>query len=462
MKRITGFVLTLFLCSSAIAQENSPYSRYGLGDLVPAQNIVTRGMGGYAAGYSSGYFEEQAINFVNPASYANLSYIAPSVIKQNGSALRKTIFDFGFEIDNRSLKQIDPAAKYSATNLIISYVQLGLPVKLRKANKKGIFLGFNFGLRPLSRINYKIASFERKPGVDSFGTIYEGTGGMSEAMAGAGLRIKNFNIGFNSGYRFGNKSYSTRVSILNDTVYHYQSNSETKSNFGGVFFTLGTQYEIKLNGKKGSPEGAVLRLGAYTSLQQKMDGTQELLRQTIKYDSENGIYQVDSIFKNSQSGIVQYPSSWGAGFSYKDSSGHWSFGADYERSNWGGYRFFGQKDNVKNTWKIRGGAEYFPAEYGRTPFNKFFSYVKYRAGFYYGPSYIDLGKNMPEFGFSLGAGIPLKLRRSSVYETQSSYLNTLIEFGNRANKNTNLRESFFRIGFGLSLSDLWFSRQKYY
>ena len=192
-----------------------------------------------------------------------------------------------------------------------------------------------------------------------------------------------------------------------------------------------------------------------------MDGTQELLRQTIKYDSENGIYQVDSIFKNSQSGIVQYPSSWGAGFSYKDSSGHWSFGADYERSNWGGYRYFGQKDNVKNTWKIRGGAEYFPAEYGRTPFNKFFSYVKYRAGCYYGPNYVNLGTRMPEVGITLGAGFPLKLR-TGYYETQSSYLNTAIEFGTRGNNQTTLRESFLRVCVGFSLSDLWFNRSKYY
>ena len=35
---------------SAEAQENSPYSRYGLGDLNPNHNIFTRGMGGISAG----------------------------------------------------------------------------------------------------------------------------------------------------------------------------------------------------------------------------------------------------------------------------------------------------------------------------------------------------------------------------------------------------------------------------
>lgn len=456
--RITGLILTLFLYTSATAQENSPYSRYGLGDIVPGQNILTRGMGGISAGVS----ENQSVNFVNPASYGNFNYLDPAFMKQVAMSPSRTVFDFGFEINTRGLKQIEPASKYTSTNLIISYVQLGLPVRLKKANKKGIFLGINFGLRPVSRINYKIFSVQRKDGVDSLGTLNEGSGGMSEALFGAGLRIKNFNIGFNTGYRFGNKSFSTKRTILNDTAFHYQSNSENSSNFGGVLFTLGTQYEIKLNSKKGGGGGASLRLGAYASLKQTMSGNQDVLRQTIRYDSENAVYQVDSIFKSTLEGKVVNPLTWGAGFTYRDSSGHWGFGADYETTNWADYRYFGQKDSaVQNSWKIRAGAEYLPAD-RNTSIRKYFSFVKYRAGFYYGPSYINIGKNLSEYGISLGFGLPLKLLRTSSYETQSSYLNTSIEFGSRGDKTSNLRENFFRLSFGLSLSDLWFNRSKYY
>ncbi len=452
--RITGLILTLFFYVTANAQENSPYSRYGLGDIVPSQTILSRGMGGISAGFS-GDISSPAVNFVNPASYGNFNYLDAALLKQVSGTPSRTIFDFGFEINNRTLKQIEPASKYSATGINISYVQLGLPVRMKKANKKGIFLGINFGLRPVSRINYKIVKFERLAGIDTLGTVYEGSGGLNEAMFGAGLRIKSFNIGFNSGYRFGNKSYSTRLSFLNDTVAYYQSNSETKANFGGLFFTLGTQYEAQLGNK------AKLRLGAYTSLSQKISGTQEVIRETIKYDSENGIYTIDSVFKSTSNGNIQYPNTWGVGFTYQDSGMHWKAGVDYEKTNWNSFTFFGQKDNVKDNWKIRAGAEYFPATPGRTPYKKYFSFVRYRAGFYYGPSSVNLGQNMPEYAFSVGAGFPLKLR-SGYYETQISYLNTAIEFGNRGNKNSNLRESFFRISFGLSLSDIWFVRSKYY
>ena len=49
------------------AQENSPYSRYGLGDLIPQQNILNRAMGGI----STAYADYSTVNFANPASYAN-------------------------------------------------------------------------------------------------------------------------------------------------------------------------------------------------------------------------------------------------------------------------------------------------------------------------------------------------------------------------------------------------------
>src|SRR5687767_14272129 len=77
--------------------ENSPYSRYGLGDQLPAQNIMSRGIGGVAAGYADAI----SVNFLNPASY---------------SKLKRATFDFGVELDSRTLKVIDPPRKFSSTS----------------------------------------------------------------------------------------------------------------------------------------------------------------------------------------------------------------------------------------------------------------------------------------------------------------------------------------------------------
>ena len=435
--RLIGLVFTLLFSITAVAQENSPYSRYGLGDISPSQNIVNRGMGGISAGFA----DFKTVNFINPASYASLSL---------------STFDFGIEVDTRTLKSISPAEKFTSTNLIISYVQLGLPIKLKKANKKGIFLGMNMGLRPVSKISYKIYALGPiQPGAqDSVFSLYEGSGGVNEAMLGFGLKIKKFSIGFNSGYRFGNKTYSTKVSISNDTVFHYPSNTSNKTNFGAVFINGGLQYEMKFK------NNSILRLGAYGALSQKMNGSQELKIETVSYDANGGIYRIDSVYQKSADGTVEYPTSFGAGFLFQDGGNHWSWGADYEKTLWNKYQFFDQKDKVQDSWKVRAGIEYLPASIN-TPVKKYFQFVKYRAGFYYGTDYVNLGTKLPEYGFTFGAAFPLKIRRA-YYETQTSFLNTAFEIGSRGNKQSNLRESIFRISVGFSLSDLWFNRSKYY
>jgi hypothetical protein len=89
MKKIGVAALLLFLCFNLKAQVNSPYSRYALGDLVSGQNIVNRGMGGVAAAY----YDYRSVNFVNPASLANL---------------KLTTFDVGFVYNTLTLRRKSP------------------------------------------------------------------------------------------------------------------------------------------------------------------------------------------------------------------------------------------------------------------------------------------------------------------------------------------------------------------
>ena len=447
MMRWIGSVLFLFFCNIIQAQENSPYSRYGLGDVAPNQNIVNRAMGGIAAGYS----DLQSVNFINPASYANLSYVKdPRYLR---SAIRNAIFDVGAEYDNRTLKALNPPAKFSSTNLLFSYIQMGLPVKLNKLNRKGVFVGMNFGLKPVSKINYRIVQNKRLDGVDTLAYIYEGTGGLNEANIGLAVRIKKFNIGFNAGYRFGQKEYSTKVGFLNDTVNYYQSNTANKTNFGGFFINLGAQYEFTMNNK------SILRVGAYGNLKQSINASQKQIVETFSSDVSGNIFRIDSVFEKTTDGKIEYPASIAVGFTYLDRNNHWLFGVDFEQTYWNKYSFLGQKDFVQNNWKIRAGAEYFPAS-TNTPAKKYFNFVRYRAGFYYGPNYVNIGTNLPEYGLSFGAGFPLKVRRG-YYETQLSFLNTSFEIGTRGTNSSSLSESIFRICVGFSLGDLWFNRSKY-
>jgi hypothetical protein len=430
-------LLSAVLCSTQMyAQENSPYSRYGVGDLVPSRNIATRGMGGISAGYS----DYQVINFVNPASYANIS---------------NTIFDVGAEVDIRTLKSINPAKKFTNTNSLFSYLQLGVPIGSKKMAKKQTFMGLVFGLRPLSRINYKIERNSRLAGVDSLNTLFEGSGGINQAYVGIGFRKKNFSIGFNGGYMFGNREYSTRLTLINDSVEYYRSNSANTTSYGGLFLNIGTQYEIPL--KK---ENSSLRFGAFANLGQNMNALRDVIRETFVYDANsNNNFRVDSVFiQREQKGTITMPISYGVGFTYSDP--HWVIGADYESTNWSAYRYYGEKDFVRNNWMIRAGAQYFPATV-KTPVKKYFNFVKYRAGFYYGPNYVNITEDLPEYGFTFGAGFPLtSLRRSSYYNDLVT-LNAGIEVGNRGKSSSGLRESITRISVGIAMNARWFVKSKY-
>lgn len=449
MMRFCAPILFLTLLSAFCrAQDNSPFSRYGLGEVVNNQHMVSRAMGGINAGYS----DYQSVNFINPATYGNLSYFSSYRYARTGQ--RSTIFDLGAEIDVRKLKSTNPVDRFSITNLTVSYVQLGIPIKIKKANSNGWFFGTGFGLKPVTKINYKIYSPRRIPGVDTLGTLYEGIGGLNEASLGFGVRYRQLSFGVNAGYRFGIKDYSTKLIFLNDSVKYTSSNSASKTSYNGFVFTGGLQYELNLRNM------ARLRLGAYGNLGQQLRAEQKVVRETIITDINGNVFRSDSVYENISTGKILYPSSYTLGFTYQDSAGRWLVGADFSTMKWSEYRYFGQTDQVADNWHLRAGAEFYPARIN-TPFKKYFSFVRYRFGMYYGTDYINFGTARPEYGITFGAGFPLKLRRN-FYETQTSYLNTAIEIGRRGAKTENLYENFFRIGIGLSLSDIWFNRFKYY
>jgi hypothetical protein len=441
-------IAVIGLQQSAFSQENSPYSRYGIGDLTPNQNIVSRAMGGISAAFidSSFLLSTRSLNFINPASYSSLSTYN----------LANTVFELGSEFDSRTLKNLNPAKKYNNNNLLFSYMQIGFPIAGKKMEKKRSTMGMVIGFRPVSRINYSIEKRERTA-IDSLYTLYEGNGGATQAYIGTGLKIKNFSIGINAGYMFGNKNYNTRLQFINDTITYYKSNSATNTSFGGLFANAGIQYVIQLKSK------AVLRLGAYGSLQQNLKASQDIIRETFTYDpNSTDKFRIDSVYeKNNVKGTLKYPSTFGGGFTYQGNEGHWLVGADYESTQWSSYRFYDQADFVQNSWTARIGAQYTPAFFITSKVKKYFSLVTYRAGFYYSPGYIKLSTALPEYAASVGAGFPLTSKKLLQFGGEFATLNTSLEIGARGNKNNSVRESITRFSIGISMNAKWFIKRKY-
>jgi long-subunit fatty acid transport protein len=419
------FVLSFILIFTQFlpAQENSPYSRFGLGDMLPSQNILNRSMGGLSLPFN----DLQSVNFVNPASYAYL---------------RVTTLDIGLEYISRTIRTNEPPQKFNSKNLIPSYFNLGLPLK-----KKG-FWGLNIGLRPISRINYNLAVRTRIIGIDSALYNFVGNGGSHQAFIGTGFGKKNFSVGINAGYMFGNKQYSTRVILINDTVPYKKSNSADTTSFGGLFLNAGLLYKIELK------RNTYLRLGANGSIKSTLNASRDLSRSTVEFDGNSDILIIDSIYRaTNQEGKIEYPSSFGFGFMFEKED-QWMFGAEINNTLWSNYTYFGEKEPLKNTWTVRLGGQIIPNINSKS----YWSRVIYRAGVSYGPDYIDLENKFNQYLFSFGAGFPI---RRTFYTNQYTTINTAFEIGGRGNKQNKLYENIFKISVGFNLSDIWFNPRKY-
>lgn len=386
-------------------------------------------------GISAAMADPSSLNTLNPASYGSLIY---------------TNLDVGIEYNGNNLKSKDPVGNFKSNYGIISSINIGIPLLStnKKAFKNKTSWTLAFGLKPITRISYKTTATTYN-GIDSITSLYEGSGGINEAYVGMGLKVKNFSVGFNTGYLFGEKDYSTRLFFKNDTVSYFNANYENKTRFGGLFLSAGMQYEFPI-------KGGTLHIGAYGNLKSQYNGTHDETIETFSYGNDGQTNRIDSVRElNNEKGKVTLPATYGFGFALEKD--HFLFGADFETTQWDAYRFFGKKDFVQNSWIARAGIQYNPVA---TVSSGYFNFVKYRAGFSVGKDYINVDNNLPVYGFSLGGGFPLKVKHS-YFDKQYSVMNITFEYGTRGSKNNNITESIFKVSVGFSLSDIWFLRQKY-
>ncbi len=413
------------LANKAIAQDNSPYSRYGLGDLHNNQNTVNRGMGGVSQAYS----DPQSVNFINPASY---------------SSLLLTTFDVGVEGGARSIS--DQGAKFSSGFGTLSYLQLGIPLITNK-------WGLNLGLRPVTRVSYNIQESHNSTFFDTLRvpmtSKYEGSGGLYQLYAGTGVRFGHFSIGVNLGYLFGNIENNTRLAFPDPNVY--ASHRMFRTTYNSFFYKVGVQYRAKV------AKDMDLTFGASGSLKQNMNARQEILNETVQFDaSSNNYVTQDTVnYSKGDRGTVVFPEEYGAGIMLRKFD-KWMIGVDFNSSQWENYKNFGKKDSLQNSWKLAIGGQFVP---NATALSGYWNRVAYRLGGYYGKDYLQLeGVNMPTMGFTVGAGLPV---RRMPYSNQYSMVNLAFEIAHRGNNETVLKENIYRISLGFTLSDKWFIKRKY-
>ena len=452
--RLTPFIGLFCFIAPLQAQINSPFSRYGVGNEVyNSQNAANQGMGGFTSAYTpsmNGAFG-QSINFNNPASYGGI-YM--------------TTFDIGMNLTNSILKRTTPAGKEKSTYLIPNYIVVGVPIS--KAKK----IGFAFGLRPLTQINYSVNdyTFSETMG-DSIYTNYKGEGGINQVFFGLGKSWKHLSIGMNTGYNLGKKKIDVVKAVLfnSDSSYFYQSLSSTNTSFGGVFLNLGVQGEFPLSSTtnavtKDKTEYSLSYGGTYT-LDQSLKGKQDIIRSTGTFTTAQETAVDTALFQKNISGKVELPSVMTAGIALhkkittvRGTYDQWVLGVELNQSNWKDrYKFYGATDQVRNATMLRVGAQLCPNPFA---FESYWSTVTYRFGVFSGNDYINVNNNgLKVNGLTMGLGLPIRKYRS--YDYQFTLLNLALQMGQRGGGVSNFKENFVQITVGYSLSDVWFNKRKY-
>jgi len=417
---------------------NSPYSRFGLGDLVNPLFAAQSGMGGLSAAYSDPFH----LNMANPAALGHLM---------------ATDLETGFFAKYSSISDGNSSASLWSGNL--NYFALGMPIMnpvnraLEKKSDK-IGLGMGFVLQPYSNVGYNLVTTQQFAEIGEAVTNFKGSGGAYRLMWGNGFRYGRFSAGVNLGYLFGKISYDRTV-LFNDVANQsYLTRYLDEQSLSGFLWNAGAQVSVPLVKK---PEGVArsskeknLIFGLYgnssTNLSTNNSRFHTRYNQTYN-DRDTILLETDSIRKGALPGEIVF------GITY-DQSNKLKLGFEYALTSWSAYANPLQGAGLSDVRRISVGIEYVPDMFS---YNNYFQRVRYRGGVFHrtDPRSVD-GKQLTEYGISLGLGFPVILPRQ-----QTSFINLTLE-GGRFGAGSPLRETYARMTLGFTLNDnSWFFKRKF-
>lgn len=417
------FVLVLSQYTVAQNNTNSPYTRFGYGDLNDSNSGEQRAMGGVALGSRSNKY----INNVNPASYSAVDSMT-------------FMFDLGASALISRFSQSDVSKNKFTSNL--DYISMQFPLYK--------WLGFSAGLNSYSSLGYDFSSNDTVLLNTGFGvkdSVYmrkdfSGTGGISQVYTGLSASfLDHISLGLNVYYMFGNIQNIRNLSYLgtSNTASLVDFNSATQLNTitaNSFRYRFGAQFYNTFNEKHD------LTLGLIYEHKAKLDGKFS----QINYGSVNDTLEITG------SSTFETPTTFGAGLYYTYDN-RISVGLDYSLQQWQDSRFFGLTDSLTNRSKIALGLEYINNPRSR----KFIDKVHYRAGVNISDSYYKIdGQIQPKnFGISFGLGLPLYNKATN----STSLLNTTFEYGKIGTSNT-LREDYFKFTLNVIFNEHWFFKRK--
>ncbi|MFD1757224.1 hypothetical protein ACFSC6_18575 [Rufibacter sediminis] len=418
---------------------NSPYSRFGVGDMVNGtSSIRSAAMGG--VGVASG--SAALINDINPALlFYNNSVTFEAAV---ASELKR--------LSDKNTSQVDGTAN-------LGYLALALPISRRWTT--------SLGLRPYSRVNFTTIASAPVTGAESTVTAYSeysGSGGLNEVFFAHGFRIANgLTAGVSGSYLFGtiDRQESTilvdredSTSALQKTLIH------TTSRYAGLLFKGGVHYRKKVSDKASLSFG-----GSYTAKSNL--STDRQVAQERRYLDES---LISGIVTDSLEGHTTVPQILQVGLAY-DNNKNWTVGADFTQTKGSDFRGFSLekgagRQELGDGYRIGIGSEITP-DAGSV--SSYFKRVTYRFGGYYGNTQINAiasGQTVPsahdlkDMALTWGFSLPLGRGVRPPDYTQA-LLNTSFTIGQLKAADTGLKEQYLRVNVGVTFNNRWFIKRKF-
>ena len=424
-KKLILTLLMVVMASWAFAQADvdSPYSMFGLGQVRnKTMNAHLKGMGGV----SNAMFGRTMINAENPASYAMIDTLA---------------FLFDASVYAKSSTFSTSSLSEQANCASFDYVAMGFaPTKWWKVA---------VGAQPYSNVGYNTVTSFSDPVLGHYQQSFQGEGGLNQVFLGNAFRLgKNFAVGANVNYVFGDSKSTTTLSYPDSTfiICSRRSNDVMISSF---MFDYGLMYTGKLNSD--------LTLGIGLTYNQKVNlkGSQTLFIRSVEagVDQENAVeYLIDTIaYKKDKNAQFTMPHGFGFGVSLQKNN-RWTVGADFNWANWSAFMRNGVSEPLQDAWSVALGGEFIPSS---NTLSNYWTRVSYRLGGFYEQTYLNInGTSINKLGVTAGMTLPLPRTQSRV--------NLALEVGKCGTKSANLiQENYVNLTVGVSIFERWFVKRKY-
>jgi len=415
-KVLFPIILLLFAAQITVSQNNtnSPYTRFGYGDISDNNSGEQRAMGGVSIGTRSHY----GINTVNPASYSSVDSLT-------------FMFDIGSSVLGSRFSE-SSTKSHTTFNSNLEYVTMQFPLSKT--------LGFSLGMLPYSFSGYNFQTTDSIVNVEqdtiNYTKSFSGSGGFTQVYTGISVSFFNhISLGVNAYYMFGTIKNS-RLLYLGSTNGYSSTNQDNTLIANNFRFRFGAQFYNTFAKKHD------VSLGLIYEPQAKLNGSFSQITSGVLTDTITPNYE------------FELPTIYGIGLNYTYDK-KISIGLDYSFQGWSDAKFFYQSDsltnseNLYNRSKVALGLEYMPNPYGR----KFSDRIRYRAGFNMSDSYFKVGGEKPanNFGITFGIGLPL--------QNSNTVINASFEYG-KIGSTSLIREDYFKFTFNAVFNENWFFKRK--